>query len=160
MTEAEKSRLVAVSNRLPVVLKRENGKWEITPGSGGLITAMAPVLRNRGGMWIGWPGTDEAEGINQLMEPASKEAGYHFKPVFLSEEEVRGYYYGFANEILWPLFHGFETRCNFDPAYFHDYESANRKFAPLPPKTAERETSSGFTTTTCFSSETSCENWA
>ncbi len=48
------SRLIIVSNRLPVVLTRgEGGTWQASPGSGGLVTAMAPVLRNRGGSWIG-----------------------------------------------------------------------------------------------------------
>lgn len=54
---ARKERLVVVSNRLPFVLaKGEDGEWRITPGAGGLVTALLPVLRDRGGVWIGWPG--------------------------------------------------------------------------------------------------------
>ncbi len=53
-----KQRLIIVSNRLPVVLnKGANGDLQIEPGSGGLVTALAPVLKNRGGLWIGWPGS-------------------------------------------------------------------------------------------------------
>lgn len=129
MIEENRSRLVAVSNRLPVVFKSENGGWTTTPGSGGLITAMAPVLKNRGGLWIGWPGAANVDGLEKLLRSASADAGYELKPVELSEDEIKGFYYGFANEILWPLFHGFETRCNFDPAYWQDYKSANQKFA-------------------------------
>jgi len=56
-----KMRLIIVSNRLPVVLQKEKGKrWKAVPGSGGLVTALAPVLRDRGGLWIGWPGTTQA----------------------------------------------------------------------------------------------------
>lgn len=128
---SDDARLVAVSNRLPIVLKREEGKWHVEPGSGGLIAAMAPVLQDRGGLWIGWPGTDDTEGLEEALDSASAEAGYDFKPVLLAEDEVEGYYHGFANEILWPLFHGFETRCNFDPAFWQSYESANRKFASV-----------------------------
>ena len=48
--------LVVVSNRLPFAAVRgENGEWQIEPGSGGLVTALRPVLGNRGGRWIGWP---------------------------------------------------------------------------------------------------------
>ena len=51
------SRLIIVSNRLPIVLEKgTTGLWSIRPGSGGLVTALAPVLRNRGGTWIGWLG--------------------------------------------------------------------------------------------------------
>jgi trehalose-6-phosphate synthase len=51
------NRLVIVSNRLSVVLERgPDGRWRARPGSGGLVTALAPVLRDRGGLWIGWPG--------------------------------------------------------------------------------------------------------
>ena len=58
MKSAAESRLIMVSNRLPVVLaKAGDGSWSIKPGSGGLISALASILRDRGGIWIGWPGT-------------------------------------------------------------------------------------------------------
>ena len=55
------SRLVVVSNRLPFVFKRVfkrggGGGWRAEPGSGGLVSALLPVLRDRGGTWVGWPG--------------------------------------------------------------------------------------------------------
>ena len=54
---APPQRLVVVSNRLPYVLdKQAGGGWALKPGSGGLVTALLPVLRDRGGTWIGWPG--------------------------------------------------------------------------------------------------------
>ena len=54
--QRSKNRLVIVSNRLPIVLEKDSeGRWRAKPGSGGLVTAMAPVLRHRGGLWIGWP---------------------------------------------------------------------------------------------------------
>lgn len=57
----EPRRLAVVSNRLPIVLQKEKRKWQIAPGSGGLVTALGPVLRYRDGIWIGWIGT-HAEG--------------------------------------------------------------------------------------------------
>jgi trehalose 6-phosphate synthase len=121
-----------VSNRLPVVLKQmEDERWTVQPGSGGLVTALAPVLRNRGGLWIGWPGTTQTDGMDleKLLADATKGSGYTFRPVALTKKEVEGFYYGFANEILWPLFHDLQTRCNFDPSYWQAYQNVNRKFA-------------------------------
>jgi len=125
-------RLVAVSNRLPVSVKRSKDGWEVKPGSGGLVTAMAPVLSNRGGLWIGWPGAyveNFDENIRKSLQDASGETGYSLAPVNLTEDEVDEYYRGFANEVLWPLFHDLQTRCNFVPEYWYTYEKVNRKFA-------------------------------
>jgi trehalose 6-phosphate synthase len=123
-----------VSNRLPVVLKQDaDGRWTARPGSGGLVTALAPVLKNRGGVWIGWPGTTETEGLDLdgLLQGAVRNYGYTLKAVPLSDQELENYYYGFANEILWPLFHDLQTRCNFDPNYWRVYREVNRKFAEV-----------------------------
>jgi trehalose 6-phosphate synthase len=126
--EGEK-RLVVVSNRLPIVLQSKEGKWQARPASGGLVTALNPVLSQRGGVWIGWPGTDIQPGVQAAIDKVAEQSGFEFRPVSLSDECIEGFYYGFANEILWPLFHGFETRCNFEPAYWEDYQEANQEFA-------------------------------
>ncbi len=66
MAEQSTQRLVVVSNRLPYVLEKQNGeKWTLKPGSGGLVTALLPVLRDRGGVWIGWPGVTERSAESQ-----------------------------------------------------------------------------------------------
>ncbi len=122
---------MAVSNRLPIRLNREGDKWSIKPGSGGLVTALAPVLKNRGGLWIGWSGGTNDADLAGLMGPASRQAGYTLFPVPLSEDEVRDYYYGFANEIIWPLFHDLQTRCNFLPRYWYQYLKVNQRFAEI-----------------------------
>ena len=57
MTAMKNRRLVVVSNRLPIVLKRTDGSWSMQKGSGGLVTALGTVLKNRGGLWVGWPGS-------------------------------------------------------------------------------------------------------
>ncbi len=123
-------RLVVVSNRLPIVLVRgEKGEWQIEPGSGGLVTALAPILRNRGGLWIGWPGTCEKVNLDKIMSVTDNDTGYTLKPVTLTEEEINKYYYGFSNEIIWPLFHDLISRCIFDPTYWDVYQEVNLKFA-------------------------------
>ncbi len=76
-----------MSNRLPYVLdKQTGGGWALKPGSGGLVTALLPVLRDRGGIWIGWPGvTDEVPDIAAVLRQASRGTGYSFEPVLLSQ---------------------------------------------------------------------------
>ncbi|KJS31372.1 MAG: alpha,alpha-trehalose-phosphate synthase [Desulfatitalea sp. BRH_c12] len=125
-------RLIVVSNRLPVVMEKdERGQWQAGPSSGGLVTALAPVLKGRGGLWIGWPGTSEAsaEALKRAMSDASSIAQIDFAPVSLTSGEIDTYYAGFSNEILWPLFHDMAGRCNFDPEYWSSYQAVNRKFA-------------------------------
>jgi trehalose 6-phosphate synthase/phosphatase len=127
-----KNRLVIVSNRLPVVLiKTKNNSYEVQTGSGGLVTALAPVLSNRGGLWIGWPGNVDQDFtvFNKLLAEKSKDIGYDLKPIYLTQEERDMYYKGFANEILWPLFHDLIGYCNFDPEYWNAYQTVSEKFA-------------------------------
>ncbi len=123
-------RLIVVSNRLPYVLKRKPNGWGLTAGSGGLVTALLPVLRNRGGLWIGWPGvTEPVPQLNDILQEAAADAGYSLKPVLLSSDDYDRYYNGYSNETIWPLFHDMESQCNFDPEYWHAYVKVNRRFA-------------------------------
>ena len=126
-----RSRLIVVSNRLPVTFKRaSSGAWSAQPGSGGLVTALLPVLRDRGGTWIGWPGAagDEPDFADALAA-AGADAGYTLSAVPLDAGEVRDFYLGFSNEVIWPLFHDLTSLCNFDPAYWRVHLDVNRKYA-------------------------------
>ncbi|HEY3294081.1 MAG TPA: trehalose-6-phosphate synthase [bacterium] len=128
----EIKRLVVVSNRLPVVLQKdEQDNWQVIPGSGGLVTALSPVLRNRGGLWIGWPGvdTDGSAEIAAVMLENDRRSGYRLLPVDLNPTEIEKYYNGFSNEVLWPLFHDMVSLCRFEPEYWPVYKDVNRKFA-------------------------------
>jgi trehalose 6-phosphate synthase len=125
-------RLIVVSNRLPFVVKQDgDAKWSVQPGSGGLISALVPVLRQRGGTWIGWPGSDgpASRELDQVLEDVSAGCGYRLKPVHLTASEVHDFYQGFSNEVIWPLFHDLQSVCNFDPAYWRTYKAVNRKYA-------------------------------
>ncbi|HEX3130482.1 MAG TPA: trehalose-6-phosphate synthase [Thermoanaerobaculia bacterium] len=124
-------RLLVVSNRLPIVLEKKEDGWCLKPSSGGLVSALAPVLSQRGGMWIGWPGLplDEGGDWEPALAEGNEERGYDLVPVLLSEDEVKGFYEGFANGILWPLFHDLLDRCDFEPSFWYAYLDVNRKFA-------------------------------
>jgi len=127
-------RLAVVSNRLPIVLSRKRNTWSIEPGSGGLVTALSPVLRDREGIWIGWIGTNMEDlprerVLKELIGKGTRESGFSLRAVPLTREEIDNYYFGFSNEILWPLFHDLISLCQFEPRYWHYYEQVNTKFA-------------------------------
>jgi trehalose 6-phosphate synthase len=126
-----RDRLVVVSNRLPYVFEREpSGRWIGREGAGGLISALLPVLSDRGGVWIGWPGTAETgDDLERAVKEAGRESGYSLRPVVLEADEVHNFYEGFSNEVIWPLFHDLQSHCCFDPVYWHTYQQVNRKFA-------------------------------
>lgn len=129
MTVEIQKRLVIVSNRLPIVFEKHYGKWQVSQGSGGLVTALASVLRDRGGLWIGWSGGPYEAEIAQSLSAATKDIEYSLKPVALTDNDIEKYYHGFSNEIIWPLFHDLQSRCNFNPDYWITYQSVNKKFA-------------------------------
>ncbi|MBN1586684.1 MAG: trehalose-6-phosphate synthase [Candidatus Omnitrophica bacterium] len=129
MTTLEK-RLVVVSNRLPIVVTREGESWEIRSGSGGLVTALVPVMSANRGLWIGWSGVEE-EGapVEALLKEYSQKQTYDIRPVLLSPDEASKFYRGFSNETLWPLFHDLLGQCKFESDAWDAYVNANRHFA-------------------------------
>lgn len=116
------SPLVVVANRLPVRRVHRGGKpgWETSPG--GLVTALAPLLRERGGSWVGWPG---AEGGSSRK---FRHDGMEIRPVPLTASEVEGFYEGFSNETLWPLYHDALRTPRFHRRWWRKYVDVNRKF--------------------------------
>jgi len=123
-----RKRLIVVSNRLPVTVEQQDGQLTLRPSSGGLVTALLPVLREGGGCWIGWTGGDADPELAACLRRCAGPK-YCFEPVWLSAAEKSCYYQGFCNQIVWPLFHDLPSRCDFDPAYWDAYCSVNEKFA-------------------------------
>jgi trehalose 6-phosphate synthase/phosphatase len=126
-----KGRVIIVSNRLPTVITQEGDRWGITAGSGGLITALAPVVKKNGGLWIGWPGCGDEAPLHELLDEFSSREGYRPVPVPLSQDSVDKYYLGFSNETLWPLFHDLLGHCRFSLENWHAYVDVNRRFADV-----------------------------
>jgi trehalose 6-phosphate synthase/phosphatase len=120
-----RSRLIIVSNRLPTTIDKLTD--EIRPASGGLVTALTSLCRNRNVAWIGWPGAAYDEALEAKL--ANQHFAFQLCPVWLTEQEHTKYYYGLSNEIIWPLFHDLQSRCNFEPGYWDVYGVVNRKFA-------------------------------
>jgi len=123
------NRLILVSNRLPFALERAGtDEWIVTLSAGGLVSALAPVLRGRGGTWIGWPGI-AGDIPNAPFAEATRDAGYEVVPVALSEAERDEFYYGYSNEVIWPLFHDLQNFCHFEPTFWETYKAVNERYA-------------------------------
>ncbi len=131
------NRLIVVSNRLPFALDSTGEDlWTVTPAVGGLVSAIEPVLRERGGTWIGWPGIAGEIPKEPLVE-ATRYAGYKVVPVSLSETERDEFYYGYSNEVIWPLFHDLQNFCNFEPAFWQAYKQVNVRYADAIAQSAQ-----------------------
>jgi len=126
--------LFVVSNREPYmhVLDGLSGKPVCVRPPSGVVTAIDPVLRACGGTWIvHGSGSEDKKFVNskdKLGVPA-EDIHYILKRVWLSEEEQKGYYDGFANEGLWPLCHITHTRPIFRESDWAIYKQVNQKFA-------------------------------
>ena len=115
-------KLVVVSNRGPYVIRGRNKERAV----GGLVTAVEPVVRATKGTWVAWGGREGGSG-----EFSGDGAGYSWREVPLSREEIHGYYYGFANRVLWPLCHCLVEKCEFSRAQWRVFVEVNRKFAHI-----------------------------
>ena len=136
------SRLFVVSNREPYEHIRRGNSIICTVPASGLVTALEPVLRACDGTWV-------AQGSGDADRETSDEHGrlrvppdqpqYTLRRVWVSKEEEEGFYFGFANEGLWPLCHIAHTRPTFDAEDWADYVAVNRKFAETLLQEMERE---------------------
>ncbi len=124
MSTTQAADLVIVANRLPVDrITNPDGSpgWRGSPG--GLVTAIEPIMRANSGIWVGWPGGDESG-----LEPFEYD-GMTLDPISLSEDEIAGFYEGFSNATLWPLYHDLIAKPEFHREWWDSYVSVNQRFA-------------------------------
>ncbi|AVX30730.1 trehalose 6-phosphate synthase [Carboxydocella thermautotrophica] len=121
-------RLLVVSNRGACTLRQTPGGLAIIPAVSGLVSAVEPILRREGGIWVAWGGRCGQEPGHLLPLPEG-ESKYLFAEVVLSSEEIKGFYDGFSNSIMWPLCHGFLEKVQFEENYWQLYRQVNEKFA-------------------------------
>src|SRR5579864_445600 len=128
----EDSRLFVVSNREPYEHVHSNGAVEVRVPASGLVTAMEPILRACAGTWIAQGAGDadhETVDAHDRLRVPPDEPQYMLRRVWLTREEEERYYYGFANEGLWPLCHIAHTRPVFRGEDWETYQEVNAKFA-------------------------------
>jgi trehalose 6-phosphate synthase len=127
--------ILIVSNREPYIhVRRKDNVIEIQRPASGLVTALEPVMRACSGTWIahgaGSADRDTVDKHDHVMVPPERPS-YKIRRVWLSEEEEQGYYFGFANEGLWPLCHIAHTRPTFRAPDWEHYQTVNRRFADV-----------------------------
>ncbi|GFF31018.1 alpha,alpha-trehalose-phosphate synthase [UDP-forming] 1 [Aspergillus udagawae] len=123
------ARLLLVSNRLPITIKRsEDGKYDFSMSSGGLVSGLSGLSKSTTFQWYGWPGLEVPEEEIPVVKQRLKDE-YGAIPVFIDDELADRHYNGFSNSILWPLFHYHPGEITFDESAWEAYKEANRLFA-------------------------------
>lgn len=130
--ELPETQIIVVSNREPYIHNRTSAGISVQTPASGLVAALEPVMRACGGTWIahgsGSADRETVDNRDSIQVPPEKPA-YRLRRIWLSEEEQDGYYYGFANEGLWPLCHIAFVRPSFRESDWNLYRKVNQKFA-------------------------------
>ena len=129
-----RERVIVLANRAPFKHESACGRVLATRSASGLVTALEPLLENYSGTWVAHAAgsadttvVDELGGID--VPPANPQ--YRVRYVSLPDDEYRGYYYGFANEGLWPLCHTVKVTPVFRRRDYEMYRAANTRFAAV-----------------------------
>src|SRR4051795_13598099 len=136
--------VLIVSNREPYVhvRRKDDNVIEIQRPASGLVTALEPIVRACSGTWIahgaGNADRDTVDKNDHVMVPP-EHPSYRIRRVWLSNEEEQGYYYGFANEGLWPLCHIAHARPSFREEDFEHYRQVNLRFAEAVCEEVDRD---------------------
>ncbi len=124
--------LIVVSNREPYAHQTSRQDVVVERPVGGLVAALDPILQAVSGTWVAWGSgaldftvTDDVGRVR--VPPAAPR--YTLKRVRLPRPEVDGYYYGYANQALWPLFHNAMDKARFRQRFWTSYQAANQRFA-------------------------------
>jgi len=122
------SRLLIVSNRLPITIAKDQDKLNYSPSAGGLATGLDSLDNEMERLWIGWIGM----AIEDDWEKATIEKDLHkdnLIPVFLKQKEIELFYEGFSNKVIWPHFHYFTQYTTYEDSYWEAYQRVNELFA-------------------------------
>ncbi|OWW19804.1 alpha,alpha-trehalose-phosphate synthase (UDP-forming) [Noviherbaspirillum denitrificans] len=134
--------VLVVSNREPYLHMRTRNGIEVQRPASGLVTAVEPVMRACSGTWIAHgSGSADKESVdrNDRVPVPPNNPAYTLRRVWLSREEEKGYYYGFANEGLWPLCHIAHVRPVFRSSDWEQYVAVNQRFADAVVKEARTD---------------------
>ncbi|WP_342379028.1 bifunctional alpha,alpha-trehalose-phosphate synthase (UDP-forming)/trehalose-phosphatase [Myxococcus stipitatus] len=128
------SRLLLVSNRLPVTVKVEKDSVAVVRSAGGLATGLRRPHERSGGLWIGWPGDVSRLSDAQRSRVEAQLAEQRCVPLHLTSSEVNRYYEGYSNRVLWPLCHYMLDRIPRQDRDWEVYRKVNERFADLVAK--------------------------
>jgi trehalose 6-phosphate synthase/phosphatase len=125
------SRLLLVSNRLPVTVKADREGVNVVRSPGGLATGLSGPHERSGGLWLGWPGDVSRLTEAQRAQVEAQLAGLRCVPLYLTQSELSRYYEGYANRVLWPLCHYLLDRIPRQDRDWDTYRKVNERFADL-----------------------------
>jgi trehalose 6-phosphate synthase len=127
-------RFIVVSNREPYEHRWDEAHEKITVArpAGGLISALDPLMQAVGGSWIAWGSGDrDAEVVDerQSVRVPPEQPRYTLHRLWLNEQDLHHYYYGYSNQFLWPLCHLRPALTRIRSRYWERYAEVNRRFA-------------------------------
>lgn len=123
-------RIIIVSNRLPVSVETPEEEFRLKPSVGGLATGLRSFYKDYDSRWIGWSGipseiSSHLDGLEQSL------LNENCIQVEMSKKLLDGYYYGFSNRTVWPLFHYFQQFTEYRWELWDAYREANQRFADV-----------------------------
>lgn len=125
------SRLILVSNRLPITLEAGESGVRVDPSPGGLAAALRDVHDRSRGLWIGWPGSTATLKAAQRAEVDALLANNGLVPIHLSSREVSRFYDDYSNGVLWPILHYLTGVLPLRIEGWSEYHAVNRRFANM-----------------------------
>jgi len=126
--KTSKSKIIFVSNRLPVTISKRKDELKIQQSPGGLATCLRSLQEEGKAVFVGWPGYWPINDKEKRFIENNLINRYQSYPVFISPTEISKYYHGFANRTIWPLFHYFSTYCAYEESEWQTYKRVNQKF--------------------------------
>ena len=129
------SRLIIISNRLPISIDKNGDSLVVRQSSGGLVSAIKSYLERAkltskftSTLWLGSIEISETDW-NLITDMQAVESDFQVEPVFVDKDAYEDFYNGFSNSTLWPLFHYFPSIVEYKQETFEAYELVNRQFA-------------------------------
>jgi len=124
------SKLIFISNRLPVTVTKKQKEMTYHQSIGGLATGLKGYHQSSDALWAGWPGiaSDKLQAHEQQDIKLELEQTYQSVPIFLSEKDINLYYEGFSNRTIWPLFHYFQEKTEHVQKTWDRYQKVNKAF--------------------------------
>lgn len=124
-------RLMIIANRLPVTVRLGSGSdWRLEPSSGGLATALQSLHDRTQGVWVGWSGVT-SKSVARAGDSLNAElTRRRLIPIELSQHDLKHFYNGFSNGVIWPLFHFLLDKVNLEAELdWQSYRAVNQRFA-------------------------------
>jgi trehalose 6-phosphate synthase/phosphatase len=121
---------IIVSNRMATSVARDDQGFTFTPSVGGLATGLSSLQEHDSMLWIGWSGlpSDTLSPCERDSIASTLERDHNSIPVDLSTHDLEQFYYGFCNNVIWPLFHYFPTYVTYDDEYWESYYDVNERY--------------------------------